>query len=463
MTSVILVVLFVLWINFAPPLAHLLLGDRFQRPVDGGRRWRDGLPLLGPHKTLRGVSAGLAAGCVVAPFLGMTLWEGIGGAAAAMTGDLISSFIKRRLNLASGRAFFLLDQLFEVALPASYFFFLGRITPGEAYAVVIIFIPITHLGAWFWKDVLQRAPKGYPRRPTPILRLKEWVSCSPPLVPWHFWLNLGSVLYYRVFMNAIFKILGIYKTGERNVLRISVQERTLHFEDLPDAFDGYRILLLVDLHLDGHPGLTRRLSDMLEKWEADLCLIGGDIRMETYGSAGPALSALREILVHVRSRDGLLGVLGNHDCVEMIPDLTAAGVNLLINDSVDIRRGGETIWIVGLDDPHYYKAHDLRQAFKQVPEKAFTILVAHTPEAYREAAAFHPNLYLCGHTHGGQICLGHGGRPVFTHCRAPRTMAAGEWSYAGMKGYTSRGVGASGLPLRFNCPGEITLLTLRRG
>jgi predicted MPP superfamily phosphohydrolase len=115
-----------------------------------------------------------------------------------------------------------------------------------------------------------------------------------------------------------------------------------------------------------------------------------------------------------------------------------------------------------VDDPHYYRTHDLDLAFRGVPDQAFRILIAHSPEAYKEAATFCTHLYLCGHTHGGQICLSSWG-PVFTHSRAPRYTAGGRWQYQRMKGYTCRGAGASGVPLRFNCPGEISLITLRRG
>ena len=72
------------------------------------------------------------------------------------------------------------------------------------------------------------------------------------------------------------------------------------------------------------------------------------------------------------------------------------------------------------------------------------------------------DLLLGGHTHGGQVCLP-GGLPLVTHCQNGRRYAAGLWRHGGMVGYTSRGVGVSGLPVRFNSRGELTLITLRRG
>jgi hypothetical protein len=145
----------------------------------------------------------------------------------------------------------------------------------------------------------------------------------------------------------------------------------------------------------------------------------------------------------------------------MVPDLEDAGLTMLVNDAHAVTKEGDRLWLVGVDDPHYYRVHDLEAAFREVSPGAFSIFLAHSPEAYREAAARGAALYLCGHTHGGQICTP-AGIPLFTHCRAPRRLAAGLWRHQFMQGYTSRGLGPSGVPLRFNCPGEITLITLRK-
>ena len=104
---------------------------------------------------------------------------------------------------------------------------------------------------------------------------------------------------------------------------------------------------------------------------------------------------------------------------------------------------------------------DLAQAFEGVPREAFVIFLAHSPEVYTEAAAKGADIYLCGHTHGGQIRLP-GIGAVFTHSRAPRRISAGAWTHDGMLGYTSVGVGVSGIPVRFGTRGEVLRLTLRR-
>ena len=282
-----------------------------------------------------------------------------------------------------------------------------------------------------------------------------------PLARWHALLNLSSLLSNQLILHWFFKLTGQYEKGVANALDIRREEMNFYFSELPGIFDGFRILLLTDLHLDGLEQLTDKIISHLQDEEVDLCLIGGDIRMKTYGPIAPSLRQLRTLIPHIKARHGIFGVLGNHDCIEMTPDLEEAGILMLINDCWEISKGQESIWVVGVDDPHYYKMHDTAEATKKVPDSSFKILLAHSPEAYKQAADSQVQLYLCGHTHGGQICLP-GEKPIFTNSRAPRYTASGRWQFKGMTGYTGRGAGASSVPLRFNCPGEISFITLRK-
>ncbi len=454
---------FLLWANFLPPMANLIWGERLGYALDGGHTWPDGRPLFGPHKTVRGIVASAVGGTAAYPLLGTPWW--IAGAAAllAMAGDLLSSFIKRRLDHPSGDPSVVLDQIFEGLFPTVLLATYLPLALWQVLVVLLLFIPVTYLGSRFWSYVLYRPPgKNYPRIIRSRVRLREWRACHEPLARWQKWLNFEDYVYYRVFMTWFFRWVGLYAQGVENALNMRVETPVFWFADLPAAFDGFRILLLTDLHLDGLDGLTEAIARRVSDLKVDLCLVGGDLRMEMYGPTGPCLRRLRQLLPHVRAKHGVLGVLGNHDCIEMVPDLEDAGMLMLINDARRLQQNGERIWVVGIDDPHYYRCHDLEQAFRGVPCDDFSILLAHSPEAYGEASGFRPRLYLCGHTHGGQICIPRWG-PLYTHSSAPRTMAAGPWEYRGMNGYTSRGAGTSGVPLRFNCPGEITLITLYRG
>jgi hypothetical protein len=166
------------------------------------------------------------------------------------------------------------------------------------------------------------------------------------------------------------------------------------------------------------------------------------------------------VVRQIHSRDGIYGVLGNHDCVEMIPFLEEFGVRVLMNESIRIRKGGSEICLIGVDDPHYFRCDDVGQAFRDVPESAFAVFVSHSPEVYAEAERHGARLYLCGHTHCGQIQIPWLGL-LFTHSRSPKSLCSGLWNYGGMVGYTTAGVGVSGVPVRYLTSGEVTLLTLK--
>jgi predicted MPP superfamily phosphohydrolase len=144
----------------------------------------------------------------------------------------------------------------------------------------------------------------------------------------------------------------------------------------------------------------------------------------------------------------------------MTPSLEEIGVKILLNENVAIQRGGEEIYLARIDDAHFYKVDNIEKAAAGIPENAFSILLSHTPEVYRQAVHAGLDLLLSGHTHGGQICLP-GGVPIIIEARLPRRMCKGAWRYGDMAGYTSVGAGASIVPVRFNCPPEITLHRLR--
>jgi predicted MPP superfamily phosphohydrolase len=252
---------------------------------------------------------------------------------------------------------------------------------------------------------------------------------------------------------------GLRKRGERNALTPVLKHLRLTFHTLPDAFHGFKILHLSDLHIDGLTGLAERVADSLQALEVDLCVLTGDYRFLTRGSCREVYPRMACLLAQVNARDGVVGILGNHDVAEMVPEFEGMGVKMLLNTAVEIRRDLQSLWIVGVDDPHYYGCDDLPGALRGVPADAFKILLVHTPELLAEAQQHGIHLYLCGHTHGGQICLPFIG-PVLTHANCPRKYVRGAWQYGTVKGYTSPGVGCSGVPARFLCPPELVLIEL---
>jgi uncharacterized protein len=255
--------------------------------------------------------------------------------------------------------------------------------------------------------------------------------------------------------------LGQYERGVRNAFDIRLGELDVWFPALPAAFDGFTILHITDPHFDGMPGLEDRILACVAGRTFDLCVLTGDYRTELHGPIASVMASLRRVVEGVRSREGILGVLGNHDDCHMVAPMEEMGIRMLINERVMIERGGERIQIIGTDDVHYYYTDQSVHAIERARD-AFTIALVHSPELFDVAAASGVALYLCGHTHAGQVCLP-GGVPIVRHLRSGHEYFRGRWRHGAMQGVTSSGAGTSGIPVRFNTRGEVLAITLRRG
>jgi predicted MPP superfamily phosphohydrolase len=214
-----------------------------------------------------------------------------------------------------------------------------------------------------------------------------------------------------------------------------------------------------DLHADISAGAMRRLPGMISDLAYDICVLTGDYRGRTYGPFDRSLEYIEPVIAALKPP--VYGILGNHDSIRMTPALEAMGIKMQFNECETIRRGEEAIYLAGVDDAHFYRADDIAKASAPIPREAFSILLSHTPEVYLEAASAGFDLMLSGHTHGGQLCLP-GGIPIKLEARLPRSFGAGSWRYGKLAAYTSVGAGTSLLPVRLNCPAELTLHTLRR-
>jgi hypothetical protein len=246
----------------------------------------------------------------------------------------------------------------------------------------------------------------------------------------------------------------------RRALDLRLVELTLSHPDLPPEFDGYRLLHLTDLHLDGMPNLDAVIAGLVRKKPVDLAVWTGDYRWRVHGTHEQVMPALAGIVAAISASDGHYATLGNHDPVAMVDLLETIGLRVLANETVSIHRGGASLHITGLDDVHYFYT-DMAPAALALAPAGFKIALVHSPEAAPLAAAAGYALYLCGHTHGGQVCLP-GGMPILTNSALHWRHAKGLWRRGPMIGYTSNGAGTSGLPVRFFSRGEVTLITLRR-
>ncbi|MHB9130143.1 MAG: metallophosphoesterase [Armatimonadota bacterium] len=236
---------------------------------------------------------------------------------------------------------------------------------------------------------------------------------------------------------------------------------TVPIADLTPAFDGFRLVQLSDLHYPvGLPEkYYRTVIDRTNALHPDLIVLTGD-----YIPVG--LASLQGFMHHIsrlRSRYGVVAVLGNHDYynrVRLTRAFRAAGITVLDNAAHPITRQGQRLWILGIDDL-WYGDPDLPTALRGVPAPETKILLAHEPDFADIACRYPIALQLSGHSHGGQVRL-----PVIGALHVPRgsTHYPCGLAYAGkMPVYTNRGIGGVGLfghVLRFGCRPEITEITL---
>jgi uncharacterized protein len=256
---------------------------------------------------------------------------------------------------------------------------------------------------------------------------------------------------------------------------IDVTHRDIALRGLPAAFDGMRIAQLSDIHMDEftEPFFLRQAVDRINKIQPDLVVLTGDfvsfgISSIHYavGSAWQCANILKEI------RCGpLYAVLGNHDIQvgarEVTAALTANNITMLTNACLPIERSQSRIWLAGTDDPLNGRP-DLDKAIpvsiRNVPNEP-VVLLCHAPD-YVDYLLAHPagkaiGLMLSGHTHGGQIRIPFVG-PLWLPLLGKKYIEG--WFRVGdTQLYVNRGLGTMGLPFRFDCPPEITVITLRNG
>ncbi|WP_114393080.1 metallophosphoesterase [Oleisolibacter albus] len=273
-------------------------------------------------------------------------------------------------------------------------------------------------------------------------------------------LHLENLLIVHGLIRGTLRLSGLHSVGQRNARRILLREQDVVLPGLPSAFDGFTLLHLSDLHLDINTTFTAALVERVRDLRYDACVLTGDYRARTFGPFDAVIEALGRLRTALHGP--LYGILGNHDTIRLVPPMEAMGYRMLMNESVRLDRNGASLYLAGIDDAHYYRTENFHRAGHDIPSDAVSVLLSHTPEVYRRAAHAGFALMLCGHTHGGQICLP-GGIPILTDADSPRAYARGAWRYHGLQGYTSPGAGTCIVDIRLNCPPEVTLHRLRCG
>jgi uncharacterized protein len=295
-------------------------------------------------------------------------------------------------------------------------------------------------------------------------RLKKEKKCGSGVIDLkNKTLYVENIPFIYDFFKKLLQYSGIYKKWHANALDVQIRHESWKFANLPANFDGFRILQISDLHIDALPELSEIVPALMSKTEFDLCVFTGDFRFEIHCTTERIGDLLKPIIEAANQAEyPALGILGNHDYLEYtLENVADMGLKFLFNESMELQRGEDKILMTGLDDVHYYRTGRLFEQREFIANADFKLLLIHSPEYYREAALYGYDHYLCGHTHGGQLCLP-GGIPVIANCRSPRKYNRGRWQYKKLRGYTSLGTGSSGIPLRWNCPPEIVVHHLER-
>jgi hypothetical protein len=270
------------------------------------------------------------------------------------------------------------------------------------------------------------------------------------------WTTFERILRFLTFFLRVF---GFLKKGEKNALDIKKNEQIFYFEKLPKEFDGFKILHLSDLHLDSLGGITEKIASLVADETFDICVMTGDYRFHTQGSYKQVIEPLKKITSQIKSRHGILAVLGNHDTCKIVNYEDELQVKFLINESFEILKNNQKLIFSGTDDPFKYFTQSAVDALTERRD-GFKVALVHTSELSDSASQNGYSLYLCGHTHAGQICLP-GGIPLITHQYEGRKFYKGVWHLNGMTGFTSPGCGVSGIPIRFYTRGEVTRIILK--
>jgi len=241
--------------------------------------------------------------------------------------------------------------------------------------------------------------------------------------------------------------------------RLTVEHQPIYLKRLPQAFDGFRIVQLSDIHHSPFTSVKQieRAVETANSLQPDMIALTGDYVSKERRYAAPCA----ELLGKLQASQGVFAVLGNHDHwtdASLITDLfRAEGITMLVNQGMRFEKYGAAFWLAGVDDT-MVGLEDLSLALAGASEDEMKLLLAHNPVILRKAARASVDLVLSGHTHGGQVNL----RPERSESARPRRrLLKGLARQGETQIYVTRGLGTVVLPVRFGCPPEVSLLELR--
>lgn len=273
-------------------------------------------------------------------------------------------------------------------------------------------------------------------------------------------------------------LYGLYK-GKYN---FKVLKYTLSFEDLPEAFDGYKLTQISDVHSGSFDNKEKvdYAIDLINKQESDVILFTGDM----VNNEAKEMLPYVDVFSKLNAKDGLYSVLGNHDYGDYLrwPSRDAKAKNLedlktiqkeigfdvLLNESRFIERNGQRIAIVGVENwgaGGFKKAGDLKKAVSNVDKNDFKILMSHDPSHWEKQVIqddYHYHLTLSGHTHGMQFGIEIPGWFKWSPVKWRYKYWAGIYEELGQFINVNRGFGYLGFPGRVGIWPEITVIELKK-
>lgn len=247
-----------------------------------------------------------------------------------------------------------------------------------------------------------------------------------------------------------------YALAEANSL--SIEKIEIRLARLPKKLDGFRMVHLSDIHHSPftHLDHIRRAVKVSNQLKPDMFVLTGD-----YVSHEPEyIEPVAEIMGRLESEHGTFACLGNHDhwtdAEHVTRSFRSAGITMFINEGIRFNARGASMWLAGVDDYMVGKT-DLPAALHGSFPDEMKLVLAHNPVIIRQAARYGVDLVLSGHTHGGQVKLRDDEKRVLPS----RKLKNGLHRRKNTQIYITRGIGTVVLPVRYQCPPEISLIELR--
>ena len=272
--------------------------------------------------------------------------------------------------------------------------------------------------------------------------------------------KLFLILAFLISLTALLWYSLIFEPNN-----IQVEKINIAIENLPESFDGAKIVHLTDFHSKNFGEREKKVLEILEDINPDFIFITGDFIDYRTKDINSCQEFWRKLSNQHQGKT--FGVLGNHEHWIKSPDISAikklleeGGISILNNENRKIFQGNKYIYLLGVDDPDS-KKDDLPKAMIGAEENIPKILLAHSPDIVDNLRGEKVDLILVGHTHGGQIRIPFV-KPFWVPTKNRGKYASGLFEIGKTILYVNCGIGMAALPVRFNCPPEIAVIELKK-